>query len=534
MIESIKLIKGTARADIKYQRKHLFKIEMDTSFIDGNTSTIKITFKNQITKFRNHDYTWNKIESRQISNWYGPKVLILENGQRVQASKHIGIWEVNPINKRQLLWHFNLKNAQSIVQYGHNNNKRCIRAFSVSTNPNTLSLLFPVDKAVEVSRSKIPFSAIACFTDHCDFDTALNMKRQRQFFKSHNIKVTKGFFLNHYSKRQFTASYEKQKDEIDKWTNDGHELAYHSLSQSIKSITDSIDDFKSFSSPQKSINVWIDHGYQPYNVSQYSNHMELADTYGSILKTNGVNVIWNYIDSGSIVGGVINQLNPAQFTLKNYFNGIKHLKLKARIVKLIKTIIFYYFNNSNSLKLYYNLVNYFKSTNHKNSYKRYFKMVVSSFKLLRLISPVMLLWNKTKNKVFPLAEYGPLIFDHDISGNTFVAFQTLEMTDFTVGLNQKNIDLLIKESGLFIGHTYFSDPLDHHQGKLFKNENEIDKQVVQNFSYLSNKIKSKAVWNPILSELVNHLKKFEAVMFDCNEDGMLQVIDNNNLPIRKV
>jgi len=59
---------------------------------------------------------------------------------------------------------------------------------------NPLALLFPLDEGIEISRSKIPFSAIACFTDHCDFDTLRNLKQQRQFFKTYNIRITKGFF----------------------------------------------------------------------------------------------------------------------------------------------------------------------------------------------------------------------------------------------------------------------------------------------------------------------------------------------------
>ena len=94
----------------------------------------------------------------------------------------------------------------------------------------TIALLFSKKSGVEFSRSKIPFSAVACFTDHCDFDTLQNLKIQRELFKTCNIKITKGFFLNNYSKRE-NASYEENKEELDFWKKYGHELAYHSLSQ---------------------------------------------------------------------------------------------------------------------------------------------------------------------------------------------------------------------------------------------------------------------------------------------------------------
>ena len=54
--------------------------------------------------------------------------------------------------------------------------------------------------------------------------------------------------------------------------------------------------------------------------------------------------------------------------------------------------------------------------------------------------------------------------------------------EFTEILNEiKNIDLLIQENGLFIGHTYFSVNMKHHYGKLFENENILNSKVVENF-----------------------------------------------------
>jgi hypothetical protein len=77
------------------------------------------------------------------------------------------------------------------------------------------TLLFSKIGALELSRSALPFLAIACFTDHCDFDTLANLKLQRQLFEQTIIKVTKGFFLDHFSKRGENASYKNEAKELD-------------------------------------------------------------------------------------------------------------------------------------------------------------------------------------------------------------------------------------------------------------------------------------------------------------------------------
>jgi hypothetical protein len=534
MIKSIKLLRENSEVNLDYVKVHKHKVTIDSSFLDAFSATLKIEFESPIIEFRNHDYTWKRIDSNQFSNWYAPKILRLKTKQLVQANQHAGIWEFDKKNPSVLLWHFNGNNGRPIVQYDSNNSKQIIQSVSKSDFLNPLALLFALNEGIEISRSKLPFSAIACFTDHCDFDTLPNLKQQRQFFKTYNIKITKGFFLNHFSKRPDTACYETHSEELKEWHHDGHELAYHSLSQSIKPLDNSVSDFEKFEPPFKAVSTWIDHGFQPYNVSLYKNHERMRHDYGASLRHKGIDAFWNYIDSGTAVKGVINQLNPNQFTLQSYYNGIKNLAFKERIPMLIKNVIFHYYSTDYSLRLYRAVAKYFKTIKQKRSVKKHLRVVVSMFKLVRLLIPILLFWKTKKKEVYPLASYNPIIFNQDILKDTFIVFQTIEMVDFKLGLSQTNLDLLIKESGLFIAHTYFSAPLNYHHGKLFENKNEIDKQVALNFSYLSQKMISKEIWNPTLKELIAQLKKFSLVSFECNERGELLVIDKNQLPYRKV
>jgi len=144
------------------------------------------------------------------------------------------------------------------------------------------------------------------------------------------------------------------------------------------------------------------------------------------------------------------------------------------------------------------------------------------------------LWRYKKNRVYPLAKFSPLMFNHTIKEEKFIVFQTLEVTDFKNALSKYNIDLLIKESGLFIAHTYFSAPMVYHHGKLFYKENKIDLEVDKRFQYLSEKIQSKNIWNPTLHELIEYLNKVNQIFYDCNEDGEIFILDENKLVFREV
>ncbi len=532
LLKSIKLFIGDSSQEIKFFNRNAHQIDIDFSELTKKSTVLHFEFIAPITHFRNHDYTWSNVEGKLIANWYTPKILKLENNHIVQANQYCGIWEVDENNPRILLWCFNVNNSAPLAQFNLNNNKYISNSIYFGALPFPLALLFPKYSGVELSRSKIAFSAIVCFTDHCDFDTQKNLRAQRKFFKKYDIKITKGFFLNYYSKRSDTASVEFHISEFKKWIEDGHELAYHSLSQSVKLDSESFKDFKDFKPPFDKTHTYIDHGFQPYNFSLYKNHKSINLNYGVHLRNLNIKNLWNYIDTGTATQGVINQLNPQQFVLKSYYRGIKEIEMKNRLHMLIKTIVFHYSSNYDYLFVYGRLVKYFKPTRSKKSVKKHFSMISNLFKIFQLLLPILLFWKTKKNRVYPLAVYNPVIFQHKIDRKIFNIFQTLEMVDFKNGLSKRNIDLLIKEKGLFIAHTYFSDPLSHHRGKLFRRNGEIDDQVEENFAYMSKMICSKNLWNPTLEELISHLLELKMVMLTCNELGEIMVENSNGILFR--
>lgn len=496
---------------------------------------ITITFQSKITAFRNHDYTWVPINTDRIAGAFAPKAVQLENGYFVQPSMNWGYWEIHRKKPKVLLWRFNPEFSNPLTVYTGPRSERILAAANNSFEwKGGFSLLFSNKNIVEFSRSALPFLPIACFTDHCDFDTLESLKLQRVFFKENNIKVTKGFFLNHFSKREDNASMENDKEEYGKWQDDGHELAYHSLSQSLKEEKESFADFYNFVPPFDNNPTWIDHGYQPYNFSLYQNKSLNESAFSQNLQQKGISRLWNYIDSGTASLGVINQLNTNDFTLQSFSKGIKNLGFKDKAGVLIKNIMFHYYADEKMILKYKGLAGSFKKVLQHKKVTLFFSFIANVFSLLLPLLKVFVFWGHHKKQPYKLAKYTPLIFRHRLAGNDFYVFQTLEMVDFRASLAPANIDKLIQENGVFMAHTYFSVPMDYHRGRIFKNPQTIDETVAANFKYLSSKITNREIWNPTLTELVEYLSKFEDAILDINREGAIEIANAAGLHNRTV
>lgn len=506
------------------------KVILKNDLIIEDPFALKITFEEPIAFVRNHDYNWSLPYENFCANIFAPKMIKLKNGYVVQSNLMKGSWRLEKKGKNVLYWFFNQKYQRPIVQYKGISNIREVEDFKESVRVNQLSLLISNYNGLEFSRSQIPFSGVICFTDHCDFDTLLSLKTLRAFFKSLNIKTTKGFFLNHYSKRIDNASYENDKNELSSWLADGHEMAYHSLTQSLRDFNEATKEFENFT-PVFSSSTWIDHGYQPYNLS-LTNYLsgEYHEKIGNLNK-KGINNYWNYIDSGYATDGVINQMNPNHFTLGAYRNGIKSYSIKKRFGLGIKNLIFHYTGNEKQIDNYKKLVSIFKKGIKHVFLKKSFDFVRHFLVLINEMIGVIYNWKDAKKNIYPLALYTPTIFK--VTDTSFI-FQTLEMTDFEKGLSSNNIDILIRESGLSILHTYFSVQLSYHEGRVMQDEQTINSRVLSNFKNLSHRINNGDLWNPTLEELLEYLQGYFDLELDIGKNGEIYEVSNSCLISRLV
>lgn len=492
-----------------------------------------LNFDQPILQFRNHDYRWISAKDSVLIPEFSNKILQIQNGSYVQGSTTQGIWEWHPQRPKELLWHFHPEAAESLTVYsGVSNIKTRIGAQS----PALLelpSLLFSNAGALEVSRTPIPFVGTVCFTDHCDYDTPENLKTQRDFLQSVGVKVTKGFFLQHYSKRETNASWQNQSEELQLWAKDGHELAYHSLSQSIKSEAESRNDFLNFNAPLPDIPVWIDHGFQPYNWSLYQNSGYREDELQTVMQRNGITVFWNYMDTGRAAKGIINMLNRQQFTLQAFRQSIQHLPFLKRIENTVKAIVFYAYNHAHRIRNYIDALSHLrllKKTKHPKHALAFLLNVMPVFwKVISFLGS-----SKKQKNPFPLAEFSPIFFRHQFGNQMYTVFQSVELVDFVSGLSKENIDMLRDESGVLIAHTYFAVDMTHHQGRLLESETQIAHQPGLNFRYLGEQIAAKKLWNPTLSQLIQAWEQFSNITFDVDAQGEIIVSNGIDLPKRLI
>jgi hypothetical protein len=538
LIQSISICTALGKSEVPFDASLKNKTEIDLSkFLSSNSNAfdVAIQFSHPIAQFRNHDYQWVDCKTDRIANAFCPKIIKLTDGTLVQANCTSGIWEVQKKNKSVLLWRFNPDFSAPLTNYVTNENQTEIVSANQKFNSKfNLSLLFSQKNGIELSRSKIPFTAITCFTDHCDFDTPENLTIQRAFFKRNHIKITKGFFLNHFSKRSDNASFENDSEELLLWQGDGHELGYHSLSQSIKSLPDSFDAFFNFKAPFSGLSTWIDHGFQPYNLSLFQNKNIKEEDYETNLINKNIKILWNYIDSGIATVGVINQLNRQHFTLSNFLKGNRNERFLPQLQLLIKNIIFHFYAKQELISKYRSIAGNFKKVIYQKDKSKIYPFLKDGFGLVLRILSIFLFWNTNKNKSYPLAKYSPILFKHTIFEKEFYVFQTLKIDNFEKALCKENIESLIKEKGIFIAHTYFSVPMAYHKGKLFRTTTEINNRVEENFNFLGSKIIKNEIWNPTLKELVDYWSGFDGILFDVDELGRIVVKNETNVMYREV
>ncbi|PWI31519.1 hypothetical protein DI383_02290 [Flavobacteriaceae bacterium LYZ1037] len=528
MILNIEIITSLSEPTAFFLKKNKVLINSD-AFL-SESFKMKFTFSEPIISLRDHDYLWKAPYENYNAGVFAPKLLKLKNNYYIQANQAIGSWRLDINEDNVLYWCFNEINQNPITQYVGESNSRLINSLTEEIEVGKLSLLFSKSHGIEYSRSIVPFSGIICFTDHCDFDSFESLETLREFFKKMSIRTTKGFFLNHFSKRAENASYENEKEELQKWERDGHEMAYHSLTQSLRSQTEAFKEFELFK-PEFSSKTWIDHGYQPYNLSLSSQFKESYNYTIDSLQSKGVSYFWSYIDSGFATNGVINQLNPNQFTLKVFNKGIKKFVLKKRMALSIKNLMFHYDASSKQIDNYKSLASSLKKALKQKSLKHVFQLIQSAISIQKIFFTLLLKWKTTSKTVYPLSEYTPIVFKLNKS---VYAFQTLEMTDFVEGLSKNNINILLKESGLCILHTYFSVRLEYHEGKLLQDEHTINPHVISNFQYLSEQVLKNKLWNPTLRELIEYLKQFYSLKLDIDEEGAIFERSKTSLISRKV
>lgn len=537
---------------LKYSSSLNSGIELETQIGDFKSSlTIKpvfkedcvieqleldIEFESEIVKWRDFDYNWRKTNKRLIANYYSPKCLILDNGFKVMAGQTTGVWEFNPSYPTKLRWILINKWLTPLCEYDSNNNTVWKESSHHIITPIVLTILFTKDKVIEFSRSKKPFSAILSFTDHCDFDTLKLVQKQRELFKKNNIVTTKGIFPIHFSKRKENTSWECNQDEYKQWKADGHELCYHSLSQSLrKTRSEGIADFFQYDNHKLDFSTWIDHGFQPYNLTKFnSNEVELHKWVGK-MNALGIKNMWNYTDSGTSGGAIINQIDYNSFLLSSYLKASKTMRFFDGTYFLIRSYHLYF---ASQLSNHRYLV--FVKELKQRSFKKGFLSILHFIKVSLVFSwslfcmyvntiPVFIYWNRIKNRVAPWGRFAPIIFKVNINNNIFNLFQTVEVHDFVNTFSIENVNKLIEQKGMCLAHTYFASIDGRQKGRIFKNSSgSYSLGIEEVFSNLNKRAKKEEIWISKITDVVDYFNLFNSIEYDIDKQGYIYLKSNNH------
>ncbi|WP_111672154.1 hypothetical protein [Algoriphagus litoralis] len=489
---------------------------------------LDIEFDDPIAFWRFLDYSWVKPgKDHLIANTHSPKILKLSSGLTVVASQTSGCWEYQP-DSGSLRWYFYHPMLSPTMVYDQNDQRIFLKKQLVPKGTLIQNgLLSAAGSVEEWARTPIGFLPTVCFTDHSDFDTTSLLKVQRKLFSDLGIKVTKGFFLYDYTHKAENASFEAEdsRNELILWAEEGHELAYHALSQSYRGEV-SETEFQKFESPAAlpKINCYIDHGFHPYNYTKQP--LGQWEKWYSHIVPKGINLIWSYIDAGEGNLFTVNQLNPQGYTLEaiskssSYFSS----KGKKRSRKTdLRNFLMYGVPENILIKSKYlkGSLGGLLSNPGLKSLKGASSSAFSMFRQI-LSRETLAEIKKRRKSIFEVNRFGPVFFQACNQVNTSIqVFQTLSVRDFDIVFSEESLDRLQKESGLMIAHTYFAYTGENHEGRLFKNPSGVFRDEAKSaLKRLGDKIQEDKIWNPTVSELNAFFRKFESITYVKDGDNL--------------
>ncbi|TDQ19614.1 hypothetical protein DFQ04_1438 [Algoriphagus boseongensis] len=498
-----------------FSLKFQFQTEVSKVFLD-------IVFQNPIKAWRKFDYSWKKPnDSFLLSNIHSPKILKAHNDLKVVAISTLGCWEY--ISKGNILrWHFFNPMLSPSLIFDQNDKRHFLQfqAIKAGTKINS-GLIWGKGLVEEWARTPHGFIPTLCFTDHSDFDTLKNLQVQRRFFKDIGLRTTKGFFLYDYTHKPENASFEDQesRDELILWEQDGHELAYHALSQSYRGEISEME-FDNFVSPKEiqQVETYIDHGFHPYNYTKQK--LGNWEKWYQHMGAKGIQRIWTYVDAGEANYFNLNQINPKNFTwqkMRESSNLARKKGLNRKRLTDLRNFLMYGVSESvlREGKSLGGSFSALKSNPSLSGFSRFTRLGLKFIYESLQPNSIRELLKKSK-QVFPVSTFGPLFFDSPNQQSTSIqSFQTLAIRDFDIAFSELALDALKDESGVVIAHTYFAYTGQNHEGRLFEDESwNLRVEAKKGFERVGKMVKEGKLWNPTLREMHSFYKHLEEIEYE--------------------
>lgn len=479
--------------------------------------SLVVDFDEIIVRWRNHDYTWVDTSKRRLAAYYSPKAAVFQSGIKVVASRTDGIWLFEPRHPRRIECVIEHEDLVPLFDYQKDDSSAFREHNRRLDVPLRLSFLLTKGAVPEFSRSKMPFSAILSFTDHCDFDSLPLLQTQRRLFGKYGIRVTKGVFLYHYSKRDFNTSLERNAEEYELWVADGHELCYHSLSQSTRATDEEwYKDFVDFAAAGLSWPTWIDHGFQPYNFTTHNRSEIEPEIWADTMSRAGIKYLWNYLDCGNAGPGMINQADPENFTFGAYKRRCFSKPSATAYMDLFRNYILFF--GSEKDKMLYRMLTFFiKIKGWRYGWEGAWGLIRSVLFIAKQGIKMLMV---SKNLHPHWQRLTPLFFKASIGGNDFMFFQTVEVHDFRESFSESNLKLLCDKAGVCLAHTYFADLDKRKEGRIFvNNDGALVSGIDEVFERIAAASAEGKLWIATVAELGERFDSFRHLVYDIDENG---------------
>lgn len=418
MVTSVHLLNpnGQENYELKYaisdNEVALELIALSKRLIDEHKFIVKLD--SPIIAFRNSIFQWEDYDSQTaIMPIFSPKIIVLENGQHLFPDRNIGVWEIKDAYSFE--WILANNRINPIFKYGVNNKKVFVNEFLCKDY--YLKILNSNTEAPEMSRTPLGFKPFICFTDHSDFDTPDNLMTLWSFLEKTGVKTSKGFFPFHFSKREDNASLEREPDLIKRYQSSGHELVFHALSQSLRPNDEAINEFNQvWVDNSLDVTTYIDHGYQIYNWTRATDFFN-EKYWVATMKSNGIDNLWTYLDSGTAKHGIINQFNSKHFTPKKIASNL----LKPGGLSFIIRTLLFYSNDDDLVAKYRRLKGDVKKILSKRSIAALKDALLNASKLSSFVFKNLFQQQK-RAEPFHHARYTPSLFQYDINGSKIQFF----------------------------------------------------------------------------------------------------------------
>lgn len=409
------------------------------------------------------------------------------------------------------------------------------------------------------TKERYPFGyrSAFIFIDHCDFDTPEKVKaifygtsdeKSKDFGKKGivgtGLTATKTVFIDAGNTENIGLENSDYRKVIERLNKDGVEIVPHSLTPR-DSLKKSDFRLKSYLDEMAKFNpkTWTDHGYGLHNIIRFGwckkNPYFILDE----LYQRGYRYFWSRIDySLNAPDGNLNVFNSSGRT------GIDYLKKVFRLIKnktQLRKIIFVFFwdftgcligwEAKDDLVFAFDTIFYYlKKVIGKNIPPPHaFSRNAILRTLVRIINPLFYC-QIMHNFFFPdkVTNLTQGFYPVDIDGkNNIFFFDSFWVNDCDGVYSPQNIDRLIKEKGLHIGHNYFCVDEKHYLNLSFKKIDDyyyISDKFQQNLEYLAKCQKENKVWVTNTSKFGDYYSAWSKVQVEYLSDKKLFIKNNSN------